>query len=148
MPIVDEYPRECLVIDVVRSITSEDVIQRLEQLFLERGKPAYLGSDNGPEFIAAALKDYLDPLETDTRHIAPGAAWQNAYIESFNGKLRDELLERELFAGLVEAKVLSEIWRRHYNEQRPHSSPRYETPAAFAAAYNRRSNQQPALILT
>ena len=148
MPIVDEYTRECLVIDVARSITSKDIIQRLDQLFVERGQPAYLRSDNGPEFIASAIKDYLDPHETETRYIEPGAPWQNAYIESFNGKLRDELLERELFSGLVEAQVLSEIWRRHYNERRPHSSLGYATPAAFAAAYNPRINEEPTLFLT
>ena len=150
MPIVDEYTRECLTIDVARSITSRDVIRRLDALFLERGQPAYLRSDNGPEFIAAAIKEYLEPIETDTRHIEPGAPWQNAYIESFNGKLRDELLEREIFSGLVEARVLSELWRRHYNERRPHSSLGYETPAAFAAEHNNnlKTQVQPAPILT
>jgi transposase InsO family protein len=148
MPIVDEFTRECLAIDVGVSITSQDVISRLSQLFQERGEPAFLRSDNGPEFIAKAIKHFLDPLETDTRHIEPGAPWQNAYVESFNGKLRDELLERELFSNVLEAQVLSENWRRRYNERRPHSSLGYQTPAAFAAQYDRRIKEQPVPILT
>jgi putative transposase len=148
MPILDEYTRECLVIDVSRSITSQDVIERLETLFLERGVPAHIRSDNGPEFVADAIKEHLKALKVETRYIEPGAPWQNAYIESFNGKLRDELLARELFSGVLEAQILAETWRRHYNERRPHSALGYETPAAFAAKHNRSIKEQQALILT
>ena len=148
MPIVDEFTRECLVIDVSTSITSHDVIERLDALFLERGMPAHLRSDNGPEFIAEAVKEHLKVLQVETRYIEPGAPWQNAYIESFNGKLRDELLERELFASVLEAQVLTETWRRHYNERRPHSALGYETPAAFAAQHSGKIKEQVVPILT
>lgn len=148
MPIVDEYTRECLVIDVSTSITSEDVLARLDRLFLERGVPAHIRSDNGPEFVAEAIKEHLKAREVETRYIEPGAPWQNPYIESFNGKLRDELLERELFWGVIEAQVLAETWRRHYNERRPHSGLDYQTPTAFAAQHTSRIKEQPAPILT
>ena len=148
MPIVDEYTRECLAIDVSTSITSRDVIERLDALFLERGRPAHLRSDNGPEFVAEAVKRHLKALKVETRYIEPGAPWQNAYIESFNGKLRDELLARELFSGVLEARVLAETWRRHYNGRRPHSALGYETPAAFAAQHTLGIKEQPMPILT
>ena len=134
MPVLDEYTRECLVIDVSRSITSARLIRELTRLFLEHGPPANLRSDNGPEFIAEALKRFLAEQGVETRYIEPGAPWQNGYIESFNATLRDELLDRELFATLLEAKVLSEQYRRRYNEHRPHSSLDYQTPAAYATA--------------
>jgi transposase InsO family protein len=134
MPVLDEYTRVCLVIDVSRSITSECVIRALTRLFLEHGAPGHLRSDNGPEFVAEALKRFLAEQEVETRYIEPGAPWQNGYVESFNATLRDELLDRELFSTLLEAEVLSEQYRRRYNEYRPHSSLDYQTPAEYATA--------------
>jgi len=134
MPVLDEYTRECFMIDVSRSITSERVIRQLERLFQAHGPPGHLRSDNGPEFIAEALKRFLGDQEVETRYIEPGAPWQNGYVESFNATFRDELLDRELFSTLLEAEVLSEQYRRRYNEHRPHSSLDYQTPAAYAAA--------------
>ena len=133
MPVVDEYTRECLALEVERSLTSADAVRILDRLIRERGEPGYIRSDNGPEFVAEAVKVYLEDRRTKTRYIDPGAPWQNPYVESFNGKLRDELLERELFASVPEAKVLSGQYRKHYNHERPHSALEYQTPAAFAA---------------
>ena len=134
MPVLDEYTRECLMIDVSRSITSERVIRQMERLFQVHGPPGNLRSDNGPEFIAEALKRFLADQEVETRYIEPGAPWQNGYVESFNATFRDELLDREVFSTLLEAEVLSEQYRRRYNEHRPHSSLDYQTPAEYAAA--------------
>jgi len=132
LTILDEHSRECLAIDVRRRITSEDVLDRLAQLFLERGTPAYLRSDNGPEFVAKAVREWLGKLGVGTLYIEPGSPWENGYLESFNGKLRDELLAREVFDTLLEAKVLVARWRRHYNAVRPHSSLGYRPPAPQA----------------
>jgi len=132
LTIIDEYSRECLAIDVGRHMTSEDVLDRLVQLFVERGAPAYLRSDNGPEFIARAVREWLGRVGVGTLYIEPGSPWENGYGESFNGKLRDELLARELFDTLLEAKVLVERWRRHYNTVRPHSALGYRPPAPEA----------------
>lgn len=154
MPVLDEYTRECLVIDVSRSIPSERVVSVLGQLFEERGgPPANLRLDNGPEFVAEALREYLAGKEVQTRHIEPGAPWQNGYAESFNNSFRGELLNQELFATVLEADVLSEQYRKRYNEYRPHSALGYLTPAAFAASYAppitpEKENLQPALALT
>ncbi len=134
MPIVDEFSRECLTIEVARSIKAEDVVATLERLFEKYGAPDFIRSDNGPEFIAQAVKDFLDERGTDTLFIEPGSPWENPYVESFNSRFRDELLDRELFVGLVEARVLVEEFRREYNEERPHSSLDYQTPKTFAAA--------------
>jgi putative transposase len=133
MPIVDEYTRECLAIEVERSITSEEVVATLAYLFEERGEPAYIRSDNGPEFVAAAVKRWLEVSGVGTLYIEPGSPWENAYGESFNGRLGDELLKREEFASLLEAKVLVEEYREHYNRRRPHSALGYRTPSEFAA---------------
>lgn len=132
LTIIDEYSRECLAIEVDRSITSEEVLERLAQLFVERGPPAYLRSDNGPEFIAKAIRKWLAEVGVGTLYIEPASPWENGYLESFNGKLRDELLAREVFDTLLEAKVLVERWRRHYNTVRPHSSLGYRPPAPEA----------------
>jgi putative transposase len=129
LTIIDEHSRECLAIDVSRRITSEEVIERLAQLFVERGTPVYLRSDNGPEFVAKAVREWLGKLGVGTLYIEPGSPWENGYIESFNGKLRDELLAREVFDTLLEAKVLVARWRRHYNQARPHSALGYRPPA-------------------
>jgi len=129
LTIIDEYSRECLAIDVSRSITSQEVLDRLAQLFVERGVPRYLRSDNGPEFVAKAVREWLGQLGVGTLYIEPGSPWENGYLESFNGKLRDELLAREVFDTLLEAKGLVARWRRHYNTVRPHSSLNYRPPA-------------------
>ncbi len=133
MPIVDEYTRECLSLEGQRSIKAEDVITTLHRLFIERGEPHYIRSDNGPEFIAEALKKWLAASGVKTLYIEPGAPWENAYSETFIGRLRDELLERELFVNLKEAQVLLEDYRKHYNHHRPHGALGYLPPAEFAA---------------
>jgi putative transposase len=129
LTLIDEYSRECLAIDVERSIRSIDVLQRLAELFLERGAPEYIRSDNGPEFTAILIRNWLDLLEVETLFIEPGSPWENGYVESFNGRLRDEYLNGEIFYTLKEAKVLIERWRREYNGVRPHSSLGYRPPA-------------------
>ena len=130
--IIDEYTRECLAVLVKRHITSYDVIEQIFQLIIFRGIPEHIRSDNGPEFTAKAVRKWLSRLGVKTLFIEPGSPWENGYIESFNGKLRDELLNREIFATLTEAKVLIEQWRREYNQVRPHSSLGYRPPAPEA----------------
>jgi transposase InsO family protein len=132
LTIIDEYSRECLAIDVGRKLTSEDVQARLVDLFIRRGMPAHIRSDNGPEFVAEKVRCWLQRLDVGPLFIEPGSPWENGYCESFNGKLRDELLRGELFDTLLEAKVLVERWRRHYNQVRPHSSLGYRPPAPEA----------------
>ena len=132
LTLMDEFTRECLSIDVARKLDSEDVLERLTDLFIRRGIPEYLRSDNGSEFTAQSVRDWLGQLGVRTLFIEPGSPWENGYIESFNGKLRDELLEREIFDTLLEAKVLVERWRRQYNTLRPHSSLGYRPPAPEA----------------
>ncbi len=133
LPVLDEYTRECLALVVGRSLTSHHVVAALDQLIKERGAPSFVRSDNGSEFIAHRVAAHLLASDSDTKHIDPGSPWQNGYSESFNGKLRDELLSQELFGSLAEARVLTERYRRHYNEDRPHSALGYLSPAAFAA---------------
>jgi len=118
-----------------RSITSSDVIGVLDRLIAERGAPAFIRSGNGPEFIADAVRTHLSDLDVDTRFIAPGAPWENGYVESFNGTLRTDLLNREVFGHRFEAKVLGEQYRQEYNTERPHSALGYQTPAEFAASH-------------
>ena len=130
--IIDEYTRECLAILVKRHVTSQDVIDRLFELFIFRGIPEHIRSDNGTEFTAKAIRRWLNRIGVKTLYIEPGSPWENGYIESFNGKLRDELLNREVFTTLTEAKVLIEKWRREYNQVRPHSSLGYRPPAPEA----------------
>jgi len=129
LTLVDEYTRECLSIDVGRRLTSEDVLERLAWLFVIRGVPEHIRSDNGSEFTATAVRTWLREVGVKTLYIEPGSPWENGYIESFNGKLRDELLNGEIFYTLTEAKVLIEQWRNHYNRIRPHSSLGYRSPA-------------------
>jgi transposase InsO family protein len=129
LTVLDEFTRECLAIDVGRRMTSDDVLGRLTQLFALRGAPAYLRSDNGPEFTARAVREWLERVGVQTLYIEPGSPWENGYIESFNGRLRDELLNREVFDTVLEARVLCERWRRHYNTVRPHSALGYRPPA-------------------
>jgi putative transposase len=132
LPVVDEYTRECLALVVGRRLTAADVVAVLARLFRERGAPAFLRSDNGPEFIAAAVRGWLAASGVGTLYIEPGSPWENAYSESFNSRLTDELLDREVFASLREAQVLLEEYRREYNAERPHSSLGYVAPAVFA----------------
>jgi putative transposase len=134
MPIVDEYSRECLTIEVERSITAEDVVSTLASLFRCRGEPDFIRSDNGPEFIAEAVKRWLEISGVKTLYIEPGSPWENAYSETFIGRLGDELLKREVLTSLLEAKVLVEEYRNHYNGERPHSALGYRTPAEVAAS--------------
>ena len=128
LTLVDEYTRECLAIDVARRLNSEDVLERLAWLFVTRGVPEHIRSDNGPEFTAIAVREWLERVGVGTLFIEPGSPWENGYIESFNGKLRDELLDREILHTMTEAKVLIERWRREYNTIRPHSSLGYQPP--------------------
>ena len=132
LTIIDEYTRECLAILVERRLTSEDVIDQLFNLFILRGIPEHIRSDNGPEFTAKAVRKWLERLGVKTLFIEPGSPWENGYIESFNGKLRDELLNGEIFTTLIEAKVLISNWRREYNQVRPHSAKGYKPPAPEA----------------
>ena len=132
LTVMDGYTRECLAIDVGRRITSDDVLERLTELFVLRGVPSYLRSDNGPEFTALVVREWLERVGVKTLYIEPGSPWENGYIESFNGKLRDELLNGETFDTVLEARVLCEKWRRHYNAVRPHSSLGYRPPAPEA----------------
>lgn len=135
LPVLDEFSRQCLAIEVGRSIPAVGVIQVLERLFEEHGEPEFIRSDNGPEFIAKAVQNWLQNRRAKTLFIAPGSPWENAYSESFNSRLRDEVLDRELFTSLAEAKFMLEEHRREHNELRPHSSLGYQTPAEFAAAW-------------
>ena len=132
LTILDEYTRECLTIHVARSISSRQVIGVLEWLFLLRGAPDHLRSDNGPEFIAYALKQWLQDRHCNTLYITPGSPWENPFIESFNGTFRSECLDRWVFADGREAQIIIEQWRQEYNYRRPHSSLGYLPPAAFA----------------
>ena len=130
--IIDEFTRESLSGKVNRKISSQDVIDELFNLSIFRGIPEHIRSDNGPEFTAKAVRRWLNRLGVKTLFIEPGSPWENGYIESFNGKLRDELLNREIFTTLEEAKVLIEQWRRNYNQVRPHSALGYQPPAPEA----------------
>jgi putative transposase len=126
--IIDEYTRECLAVRVARNLTHKDVLEVLTNLFVERGVPVHIRSDNGSEFTAKRVRQYLSRLAVKPLFIEPGSPWENGYIESFNGKMRDELLAREIFYTLKEAQVIIEIWRKHYNTIRPHSSLGYRPP--------------------
>lgn len=133
LSIVDEFTRECLALEVARSITAADVIDVLAELFIIRGVPKHVRSDNGPEFIARAIRSYLAKAGVQTLYIAPGSPWENGYVESFHGRLRDELLNAELFSDVREARALADRWRNEYNHRRPHSALGYVPPARFAA---------------
>jgi len=129
LSIVDEYTRECLAIHVARKITATDLITLMNQLIQTRGIPGHIRSDNGPEFIAKILQQWLKNNQIKTLYIDPGSPWQNGHIESFNACLRDECINRELILSVAEARVLSEDYRRHYNDERPHGGIGYRTPA-------------------
>jgi transposase InsO family protein len=130
--IIDEWTRECLSITVGYQITAQDVLNQLYSLFIMRGVPDHIRSDNGSEFTAKAVREWLAKVGVKTLFIEPGSPWENGYIESFNGKFRNELLSREVFTTLREAKILIEMWRREYNHVRPHSSLGYRPPAPEA----------------
>ena len=130
--ILDEHSRECLAIRVKRKLNSTEVIDALTDLFILRGVPAYIRSDNGPEFIAEAVRDWIKAVGAKTAYIEPGSPWENGYCESFNGRMRDELLNGEIFYSLREAQIIIESWRKHYNTKRPHSALGYRPPAPEA----------------
>jgi len=132
LTIIDEQTRECLATDVARTFKSEDILERLNDLFVCRGVPEYIRSDNGPKFTAHNVCKWLGRVEVQTLFIESGSLWENGYIESFNGNLCDELFDRELFDILLEAKILIERWRTHCNSARPHSSLGYRPPAPEA----------------
>lgn len=134
LTLVDEFTRECLALEVSRQFKAVDVIDVLRELIAIRGMPAYIRCDNGPEFIAQAVKTWLKISQIGTLYIEPGSPWQNGYAESFNSKLRDELPAVEIFETLRQARALAVQWRLEYNHRRPHSSLGYMTPAAFAAS--------------
>lgn len=127
--LLDEYTRECLTIRVERKLSSVDVIDVLTDLFILRGPPAFIRSDNGPEFVAEAVRDWISAVGAKTAYIEPGSPWENGYCESFNARLRDELLNGEIFYTLKEAQTVIEQWRHHYNTVRPHSALGYRPPA-------------------
>jgi len=132
LTVLDEYTRECLAIVVERKLRSDDVLHTLAELFAKHGAPEHLRSDNGPEFTAKVVRTWLKRVGVRTLFIEPGSPWENGYNESFNGKLKDELVNREIYYSLKEAQVLVEQWRREYNTIRPHSSPGYRPPAPQA----------------
>ncbi len=127
--VLDEFSRECLAIRVKRKLNSTDVIDVLTDLFILHGVPAYIHSDNGPEFVAEAVRNWISVVGAKTAYIEPGSPWENGYIESFNARFRDELLNGEIFYSLREAQIVIEQWRRHYNTKRPHSALGYRPPA-------------------
>ena len=127
--VVDEFTHECLAIRVARKLKAADVIDVLSDLFILRGVPSHIRSDNGPEFVAQAVQDWIKAVGSKTAYIAPGSPWENGYVESFNARLRDELLNGEIFYSLREAEIVIESWRRHYNTVRPHASLGYRPPA-------------------
>ncbi len=132
--VVDEFTREALAIEVDRSINAEETVAVLRRLAAERGAPANLRADNGPELTATVLREWCRRGKTDTAYIEPGSPWQNAYVESFNSRLRDELLNTEVFTCLAEAQVLAEDWRRDYNANHPHSALGMISPERFATS--------------
>ena len=131
--VIDEFTRECLAVEVGRSFKSREVILTLQYLFAVRGAPQHIRSDNGPEFVADAVQKWLDSACVDTLYVQKASPWENGYVESFNSRLRDELLDRELFLCLDEARFVVDDWRMDYNHRRPHSSIDWQTPAAYAA---------------
>jgi transposase InsO family protein len=132
LTVSEEYSRACLAIVVARRLRSREVLETLATLFVTHGVPAHRRSDNGPEFTATVMRQWLAALDVETLFIEPGSPWENGYVESFNGKLRDELLDREIFYTLTEPKIVIERWRREYNTIRPHSALGYRPPAPAA----------------
>ena len=143
--IVDEFTHECIAIRIDRRLKSVDVIDVLSDLFILRGVPGHIRSDNGPEFVAKAVQEWIAAVGAKTAYITPGSPWENGFIESFNARLRDELLDGEIFYSLAEARIIIESWRRHYNTVRPHGSLAYKPPApeVFVPAMAARAAAQP-----
>jgi putative transposase len=143
--LIDEFTHECLVIRVDRKLKSADVIDVLSDQFILRGVPEHIRSDNGPEFVAKAVQDWIAAVGAKTAYIERGSPWENGFIESFNARLRDELLDGEIFYSLAEARIVIESWRRHYNTERPHGSLGYKPPApeVFIPALAARAASQP-----
>ena len=143
--LIDEFTHECLAIRVDRKLKSADVIDVLSDQFVLRGVPEHIRSDNGPEFVAKAVRDWIGAVGAKTAYIERGSPWENGYIESFNARLRDELLDGEIFCSLAEARIVIESWRRHYNTERPHGSLGYKPPApeVFIPAFAARAALQP-----
>ncbi|MBB4000244.1 transposase InsO family protein [Aureimonas pseudogalii] len=133
--VIDEFTRECIAIRIDRKLKSTDVIDVLSDLFILRGVPGHVRSDNGPEFVAKAVREWITAVGAQTAFIEPGSPWENGYCESFNSKLRDELLNGEIFYSLAEARIVIESWRQHYNTRRPHSSLGYRPPAPAAVPW-------------
>ena len=127
--LIDEFTHECLAIRADRKLNSADVIDVLSDLFILRGVPQHIRSDNGPEFVARTVQDWIGAVGAKTAYIERGSPWENGFIESFNARLRDELLDGEIFYSLAEARIVIESWRRHYNTERPHGSLGYKPPA-------------------
>ena len=149
LTLIDEYTRECLAIRVARRLSSQEVIDTLAEVMLVRGIPEYLRSDNGPEFVARELRHWLAKLGTGTLYIEPGSPWENGYCESFNGKLRDECLNGEVFYSLKEAQIVIEQWRVEYNTRRPHSALGYRppVPAAYSPLVPTNRVSQPQAVM-
>ena len=143
LSVVDEYTRECVALEVGRSLTAARVVEILAGLFRGRGAPEHIRSDNGPEFIARAIRSWLSAAGVGTLYIEPGAPWENGYAESFNSKVRDELLNAEEFASELEARVVGKDWKRAYNHERPHSSLGYLTPAEYGEMAPRADSASP-----
>ena len=143
--IIDEFTHECLAIRIDRRLKAIDVIDVLSDLFILRGLPEHIRSDNGPEFVAKAVQGWISAVGAKTAYIAPGSPWENGFIESFNARLRDELLDGEIFYTLAEAKIVVESWRRHFNTVRPRGSLGYKPPApeVFVPAMTARATAQP-----
>ena len=143
--VIDEFTHECLAIRVDRKLKSTDVIDVLSDLFILRGVPTHVRSDNGPEFVAKAVRDWIGAVGAKTAYIEPGSPWENGFIESFNARLRDELLNGEIFYSLAEARIIVESWRRFYNTLRPHGSLGYKPPApeVFIPAHAKRAAAPP-----
>ena len=130
--VIDEFTRQCQAMEVGRTFTARDVMLTLQYLFAVRGAPQHVRSDNGPEFIAKELQRWLERASVNTLYIQKASPWENGYVESFNGRLRDELLNRELFLSVPEARYVLDEWRVEYNHRRPHSGLGWQTPAAYA----------------
>ncbi len=148
LTVIDEYTRKCLAIRVGFSLRTDQVLDILSDLFMTEGVPDHIRSDNGSEFTAKGLREWIGSLGVRTAYIEPGSPWENGYNESFNGKLRDELLNREIFCSLKEARVLIEQWRRHYNEVRPHSSLGYRPPAPQAIVSSNKTKTHEGIFLS
>ncbi len=143
LTVTDEFHRESLAIEVEGRLPSRKVLEVLQRLFAQHGAPEFVRSDNGPEFVAKAVGEWIRRNNSRTYFIEPGSPWQNGYAESFNGKLRDECLNMEVFRNLAEAKVVIEAWRRHYNQERSHSSLGYLTPLEYRDQWEREQSEKP-----